>query len=114
MLASMFRNLRLRAAAKRYAAKLPPQIHTDYGTSDTYTQAQIAKSAARAGLPADMVALGYAAFLTEAAFNAIPNRPAWVEYQTLRALITRYTPPRDCADDATAPEHHYGASGGFS
>ena len=94
MFIALIQDDRLRSAAKRHAARLPRQVHTDYGARETYTPAQIRKSAERAGLPAAYTALGDAAFRTEDASAALPPPAPARGQAAVRELLARFTPPR--------------------
>ncbi|MBL8696720.1 MAG: hypothetical protein JNK67_00020 [Alphaproteobacteria bacterium] len=76
-------------AARRYAETLPGQLARDYGASDRYSPDQVRLSAQRAKLPAEFLAVGYAAYLDRDAFAAaLPARAA--EYDALRALFLKH------------------------
>lgn len=76
-------------AARRYAETLPRQLARDYGASDRYTPDQVRLSAARAKLPAEFLAVAYAAYLARETFAAtLPDRAA--EYDALRALFLKH------------------------
>jgi hypothetical protein len=95
-----------RAAARKYAQRLGPQLRRDYGASDTYTPAQIAAAARRAKLPAARIRLGYACFMSEAAFNATMLPPPWPTYAQLRGMVQRHGKPRPSSGGfAAAPEN---------
>jgi hypothetical protein len=80
---------RLQKAARRYQERLGPQLRADYGRSEAYTPEQIAHSAQRAKLPLAYIALGYAGFMSEAAFaSLLPGSAA--EYDALRTRLARY------------------------
>ena len=83
-LLGLFSRLRLDREARRYAETLPGQLARDYGASDRYTPDQLRLSALRAKLPAEFLAIGYAAYLDRDLFAAtLPARAA--EYDSLRA-----------------------------
>ena len=90
MFLSVFRGVRLRAAAKAYATRLGPQLVRDYGAAGTFTPAQIRQSAVRAGLRGDCIAFGYAAFMDEAGFAALGAQEIGLGYDALRATMGRY------------------------
>lgn len=88
-LLSLFSRDPLDRAARRYAETLPGQLARDYGASDRYTPDQLRVSAARAKLPPEFLAVGYAAFLDHATFAAtLPARAG--EYDALRALFLKH------------------------
>lgn len=71
-LLSLFSRDPLDRAARRYAETLPGQLARDYGASDRYTPDQLRLSAARAKLPPEFLAVGYAAFLDHAISPTMP------------------------------------------
>jgi hypothetical protein len=68
--ADFFRSIRVRHTARLYASRLPRQLIDDYGSSETYTEAQITASIRRAKLPEAGLVLAYAEFLPEPEFVA--------------------------------------------
>jgi hypothetical protein len=85
---------RLRAAAKFYARRLGPQLIRDYGASEHYTPAQIQASVARAKLPAAHIDLGYAAFLSEEAFEKVAQPSSIGQYEAFRRMHAALKPSR--------------------
>ena len=89
----LFLRLRLRRAAKRYARRLPPQLHRSYGASETYTAAQIRTAAAKQRLDGDFLVLGYAAFLDEDLFCCIVRKlSVRLSYRQARELFMQFLP----------------------
>lgn len=104
MFGSLARWLQLRAAARRYARALGPQLMRDFGPGPFYTRAQIGKAAARAALPRRHIAFGYAAFMDEASFNALPEAATSPGYAALRAMLRKHAKHAPSAGFEPMPE----------
>jgi hypothetical protein len=90
---SWFRILRLRAAAKRYARRLPAYLSRAYANSEVYTPQQIAHAVAALRLPSDHMALAYAAYLPKAAYDEIrAGLKLPMAYEDARAEFYRHAP----------------------
>ena len=82
----MLGSMRLRKVARRYARELPSRLRKDYGASKRYTSPQIVRAAETAGLPSNYICFGFAAFLTEEAFNSAGPPSFGLTYEDLRSL----------------------------
>jgi hypothetical protein len=91
---------RTRAAVRRYAERLGPQLRQDYGASVEYTPAQIAASVRRAGLAEAFVRYGYAGFLGREAFALLELAG---DYATLRAELRSHTRSRPSSSASDPP-----------
>lgn len=90
---SFLQRFRLRRAAKAYALRLPETLRKGYGGKKHYTPAQIRSAVTKARLDPRFIALGYAAFMTEEAFNAAAGEmPVRMSYAEARAILRRYAP----------------------
>ncbi len=106
MFARLSQWLRTRSAVRGYARRLGPQLLSDYGPAEEYTPAQIRESARRARLPTEHLRLGYAGFLSEAAFQELRLPPVVGGYHELRAALHRHTGGRPVsAGMQSAPEN---------
>jgi uncharacterized protein DUF6559 len=84
---------RLRRAAKQYACRLGPHLRRAYGAPEHYTAGQIRQSVAKLGLNARVIALGYAAFMSEGEYSdAVATAPVFIPYEQGRELFERYRP----------------------
>jgi hypothetical protein len=92
------------SAAKKFARALGPRLLQDYGASEFYTPAQIRAACVHCRLPTKHIAIGYAAFLPEAAFNALGQED---DYATLRAMFTAHIPAPAYSEVSPAPEIHF-------
>ena len=108
---SAFARWRLAAAARSYAGKLGPQLTKDYGTSETYTAAQISASVVRAGLPSTYLVVCYAAFMSQDDFLALHTSSTQAVYAEYRALYQRFVPSVSYEDFEPADENAYAQSG---
>lgn len=87
--------LRLRRAAKQYAAKLPRQLQQGWGAADHYAPGQIKTAVSKLGLDANFIGIGYAAFLSEDQFNALRSElPIELSYDEARSAFRSYLPSR--------------------
>lgn len=84
----------------------------DYGASEFYNPQKIDKSAARAGLPGDYIAFGYALFLEEAVFKEMHDDQGQCFYSELRHLLERYVVKRTSSGFEPAAENSVAMSGG--
>jgi hypothetical protein len=85
----LFRN-----PAKRYARELGPWLRKSYGSSAHYTEGQIRRGVGELRLKQRFIALGYAAFMDEADFEALHDKmPVRLSYQDARAQFERFRPP---------------------
>jgi hypothetical protein len=112
MFDGFFARMRLRSAARDYAARLGPQLLAGYGPGPTYNFAQIQRAVLKAGLPAEHIRLGCAMFMTEEAFAALDLSEATGGYVELLAMMQRYVPRRTVSGSfEPAPENFYAAGG---
>ena len=109
MLGRLVRSVALRSAARRYASRLGPCLHRDYGAGEHYTAAQIRAAAKRCRLPLHHLAIGYAAFMAESAFEEAANLEG--DYEALRRLFRRYAPANAAGAFEPAPESTYAQAG---
>jgi hypothetical protein len=87
------RQLQIRRAAKQYARRLPPQLARAYGSSESYSRAQVQAASAKLGLNPKYIALGYAAFLPEETFSALTADMAiYISYREAREVFHRFRP----------------------
>jgi len=95
-------------AAKRYATRLPAVLARSYGASagKLYPPAQIRAAVSKSKLNRSYIALAYAAFLPEEAFNALAGEmPISIPYAEARAAFAAHLPNRRFASESNA----YGA-----
>ena len=79
--------------AKRYAREMGPWLRKSYGASPEYTEAQIRRAVGALGLDERFIAFGYAAFMSEDAFEDLRDRmPLRLTYQDARARFARFLP----------------------
>ncbi len=96
--------LKLRAAARRYARRLPAELRAGWGASKTYTQGQVDRAIGTAGLDPKYAVLGYAIFLAEEAFDAAAAPlPVRLPRDEARTLFARGLPGRASAVEPAAP-----------
>ena len=82
----MFSAMQKRRAFKPYAKDLPALLRKDYGRSDYYTPAQIAKTLQRHNLSQKYAIFAYAAYMSKDAFReSFPENEAG--YESLRQEI---------------------------
>jgi hypothetical protein len=106
---SIPRDILIRLAARRYAARLGPQLAKGWGASEFYTPQQIRAAAQRAKLPVRYLMIGYATFLRRDEFASVVDGASAHDYEGLRALYRRYR-PSDASDAfSPAPENAYAA-----
>ena len=99
----------LRSAARKHARYLGPRLRRDYGGSEHYTPGQIRAAAGNCKLNMDYIAIGYAAFMSEATFrDIVPNE----DYQPLRDLFDRYQGTNPASAFNPAQENAHAMSGG--
>jgi hypothetical protein len=109
---SLFFRFRVKRAAKRYAKKLGGRLRYDFGASEFYSPQQIASTAAKLGLPPKYVVLGYAAFLSEAAFDKLAGTlPVSLPYHEARALCDRFVPSEPTSAGANPEMNVYVQTG---
>ena len=83
--------IRIKFAARAYARYLSRALRQGWGRSEHYTPGQIAVSVKRLKLDANLIALGYAAFLTEDQFDALAlEMPLSLPYKYARNLVRRH------------------------
>ena len=79
--------------AKRYARKLGPWLRKSYGASPEYTEGQIRRAVGALHLNERYIAFGYAAFMTEEAFESLRDHmPMQLSYEEARARFVRFLP----------------------
>ena len=79
--------------AKRYARELGPWLRKSYGSSSHYTEGQIRRGVGELRLKQRFIALGYAAFMGEADFEALHDKmPVKLSYQDARVRFARFAP----------------------
>jgi hypothetical protein len=79
--------------AKRYARELGPWLRKSYGSSAHYTEGQIRRGVGELRLKQRFIALGYAAFMDEADFEALQDKmPVRLSYEDARARFARFAP----------------------
>jgi hypothetical protein len=110
------RNILVRLAAKRYAARLGPQLVKGWGGGEFYTPQQIRSAACRARLPIRYLRIGYAAFLRLEEFVSVVGGASADDYEGLRALYRRYLPSGATDPFSPASENAYldGGTGGMA
>ena len=112
---SFFQRFRLRRAAKAYALRLPDALRTGYGPKTHYRPGQIRAAVTKARLDPRFIALGYAAFMTEEAFNEVAGElPVAMSYAEARAALLALLKPGMIArySDTLASSPGDGESGG--
>ena len=106
------RTRRIDRAAKDYARRMAPWLQCSFGHSDRYTVAQIRTAATTLKLDGDFIVLGYATFLAQEEFDALPTAVKGpLAYDDARALLARFIPPRLFSAPGEATKNAY-ASGG--
>ena len=108
-----FSRIALHSAARRFARRLPQELHADWGASDAYTIEQVRAALARRRLGGRYVAVAYAAFLTEPDYLKVAaSLPLVLPYDKARALYDRERPWGDAfsevRDAETTPELRIG------
>lgn len=79
--------------AKRYARELGPWLQKSYGSSPHYTEGQIRRGVRELRLRERFIALGYAAFMDEEAYQAQRDEmPVGLSYQDARTQFERFRP----------------------
>ena len=88
---NLLERISLDRAARKYAKRLPAELHRCWGAGETYTPGQIKTAIAALKLPKRWAALGFASFLSEADFAAASQIfPTDLNYETARALFERH------------------------
>jgi hypothetical protein len=104
-----FRSAVLRSAARKYARRLGPRLRRDYGASEHYTPGQIKAAITSCQLPPRYISFGYAAFMSEDAFQKLGIEG---DYHSLRLLFHKHVPPAAIPTSRFAPESSFGADPG--
>jgi hypothetical protein len=87
---------RLHGIAKRYAHDLPRFLRDAYSASDVYTCPQLDHAVGALGLPKSYIALAYAAYLPEIAYNEVRTTlPLPMSYEDARSEYFRHIPEGD-------------------
>jgi hypothetical protein len=110
----LFRRFRLNRVAKRYATLLPPMLARSYGASagKRYTAAQVRTAVSKLKLDGRYIALAYAAFLAEDAFNSLrPEMPMPIAYQEALDLFRRHV-PRRVSGEGSSGDYSVSCGGG--
>jgi hypothetical protein len=108
LLGQLLRSASLRSAARKYAASLGPRLRQDYGAGEYYEPGQIRAAAGKCRLKMEYIAIGYAAFMPEAAFkDLVPDK----DYLSLRTLFKGYLGTNATSAFTTAAENSDAASG---
>jgi hypothetical protein len=84
---------RMRRSARRFATRLPGYLRRNWGGSDNYTEAQIARTLQHFRLGGRFVAVAYAGLLSEADYLAMAGRlPRVLPYDLAREVFERARP----------------------
>ena len=103
LLGWLIRRIDQRRCAPKFGRRLGPRLLRDYGASKFYTPGQIQAACAKCSLPHRHLALGYAAFLPAAEFEATVDVGARADYKALRALFFRFASNGEDFSFAPAP-----------
>ena len=116
---SFFQRFRLRRAAKAYALRLPDVLRAGYGPKTHYTAGQIRAAVTKAKLDPRFIVLGFAAFMTEEAFNEVAGElPVAMSHADASAALLALLKPgmiaRYSDTLASSPGNGYSSGGADS
>jgi hypothetical protein len=108
-LGTIIEALRLRSAAKKYAARLELRLMRDYGAAETYDEAQIRTAVRHLKLPERYISIGFAAFMTEDQFAKLHGVPG--DYGALRKLYRIFVHHQPSSESAEAGGYYESRAG---